>query len=537
MTTSFDLIDEPWVPCREVGGTAVRELGLREVMRRSHELAEIVDSSPLVASALFRLVLVLAHRVIDGPDSGAAWRAAFEKGRFGAAAVDRYFERWAERFDLFSPTRPFHQIPDFTLLEKNGDAQSAKTVAVLAQELASANNRVFFDHSLDDEPEARRPAWAARYLLAAQAWGLWGGQGPTSNLGKHPYSALSPLVGPMQVYLDRANLFEAALFNLTIASARKSEDASIQPLGTPIWERPDPPGPVEGEVQPEGLLGWMTFPTRCIRLVPEVVDGEVRVSGMHAAPGWKPSTQVDDPYTGRRLNAKGDLKLPVRFDPDRAPWRESGALFAATSAGDAEAGKMRPLVLRQLRVSELEGAIGDQPMLATRVVGLANDKAKPLLWDQASLPCAKRILEDPDLGDDLVEVLGRLEKSWQAVRSGVRYLVDTALATDQKKPDPKEVKRQQDALLRGPDFWREVGDGFDPFMRAVTADPDAAIEAWLARARRAAETAFDAAAKRLPGSVSRRLYAVAKAEPVFRSYLRKATDSFSESATKTGKGK
>src|SRR5581483_3989392 len=107
---SFDLIDEPWLPCVRPDGAAV-ELGLRQALAGAHELGELYDPSPLVTVALHRLLLAILHRAYRGPAVPAAWRAIWNAGRFDPAVIDAYLDRWRHRFDLFDPERPFYQVP------------------------------------------------------------------------------------------------------------------------------------------------------------------------------------------------------------------------------------------------------------------------------------------------------------------------------------------------------------------------------------------------------------------------------------------
>ena len=69
MTYSFNLIDEPWIPCLRPDGTTIA-LGLRETLLQAHELREIRGDTPLETAALHRLLLAILHRVFgpSGPD-------------------------------------------------------------------------------------------------------------------------------------------------------------------------------------------------------------------------------------------------------------------------------------------------------------------------------------------------------------------------------------------------------------------------------------------------------------------------------------
>src|SRR5579859_5732370 len=106
---SYNLVDEGWIPCL-IGqsGTPVY-LSLLETLRRAPEIRDIADASPLVTVALHRLLLAVLHRNF-GPENVDAWRRMWESGRFDMEKLERYFEQWHERFDLFAEERPFYQV-------------------------------------------------------------------------------------------------------------------------------------------------------------------------------------------------------------------------------------------------------------------------------------------------------------------------------------------------------------------------------------------------------------------------------------------
>ncbi len=100
MPDTFNLIDEPFIPCRMADGTT-QLLNLRDALARAHEVAEIADSSPLTTFALYRFLLVLVHRCLDADD----WTA----DRLPMEKIDKYLTERKDHFDLFDAKRPFLQ--------------------------------------------------------------------------------------------------------------------------------------------------------------------------------------------------------------------------------------------------------------------------------------------------------------------------------------------------------------------------------------------------------------------------------------------
>ena len=109
---SFNLIDEPWIPCAPPGGEEPRLLSLRAALTNAHEWREIMDDSPLVVVALHRLLIAILHRVYRGPRNVEAWRAIQAHGRFDAASIGQYLDEWRPRFDLFDVEHPFYQVAE-----------------------------------------------------------------------------------------------------------------------------------------------------------------------------------------------------------------------------------------------------------------------------------------------------------------------------------------------------------------------------------------------------------------------------------------
>ena len=108
MTHRFDLSTEPWIPCEDLDGRRL-ELGLHDAIVRAHELRGLSDPSPLVLAALYRTMLAVIHRAVDGPRNMKAWVALMKAGRFPDSSVADYLARVRDRLDLFHATHPFAQ--------------------------------------------------------------------------------------------------------------------------------------------------------------------------------------------------------------------------------------------------------------------------------------------------------------------------------------------------------------------------------------------------------------------------------------------
>jgi len=114
----FNLIDEKWIPVRFLGGTR-DELGIRDTLLRSMEIAAIEDPSPLVVAALHRFLLAVLYRALEGPTDIDQAKVLFKAGLPGEK-ITAYLEKWRDRFCLFDEKHPFYQVLAYEPQENNG---------------------------------------------------------------------------------------------------------------------------------------------------------------------------------------------------------------------------------------------------------------------------------------------------------------------------------------------------------------------------------------------------------------------------------
>lgn len=257
---SFNLIDEPFIPCLKLDGKT-GEYGLKRVLLQAHEIAEIRDASPLVTIALHRLLLAILHRCYQGPKRASDRVTIRKVGTFDAERIADYFKTWHDRFDLFHKTYPFYQRGAFSTDEPSG-------INRLAQELSRANNAMLFDHTTDDPPPSLSAAQAARVVIAEQTYAVGGGQSETGNLTTNPGNLThAPLVTGATVLARGDTLFETLWLNLTIFDM-DSKPVACGDDDSPVWER-IPKDPHREPSTPRGYLDFLTWQSRTLRLHPE----------------------------------------------------------------------------------------------------------------------------------------------------------------------------------------------------------------------------------------------------------------------------
>ena len=136
MTYSFNLIEQPWIPCVDTEGSVI-ELSLRETLVQAHNLRSIAGDSPLETAALYRLLLAVLHSALRGPENAAAWNELWQAGKWDAPWLHDYLGTWKHRFDLFDPERPFYQARD--------ERVKPKTALYLTHGMRTANE--LFEHA------------------------------------------------------------------------------------------------------------------------------------------------------------------------------------------------------------------------------------------------------------------------------------------------------------------------------------------------------------------------------------------------------
>lgn len=402
---TFNLIDEPWLPCLWKDGKR-GEVGLRGGLQQAHQIMEIAGDNPLVTVALYRLLLAIAHRCVGepaGPASIGEWQDLREPGRFDPHAIGAYLDRWRGRFDLFHQEQPFYQVPGLPRTR-------AATISRLRQQ--ADDSPTLFDHQMVDPPPGLTPAEAARLLVAVQSFDLGGIKTGDNAQGKE-FSDGAPLVQSAVCLVRGDCLFDTLLLNLhgydpDVNDLPYSFDSSAD---QPAWERP---GATESRDRvPDGYLDLLTWQARRVLLLPERdAAGEVVIRSAVLFKGYQfptefyqDSAETMVPYRTVPKPAAGQKPYaPLRLSEDRALWRDSTALM--TSVQDSDYRQPRTLGWLQ----RLSGAAIDVPNpVPIDVFGFSADKSKPLFWRHERLTVPRAYLDDARLVEALRQALNSAE--------------------------------------------------------------------------------------------------------------------------------
>ncbi|MCC6963745.1 MAG: type I-E CRISPR-associated protein Cse1/CasA [candidate division Zixibacteria bacterium] len=500
MELSFNLIEQPWIPCIKLDGSRVR-LGIGQTLKEAHTLREVHAQSPLVTVAILRLLLAILHRVY-GPPSTDEWCNLSRDSQWDPKKLDDYFSEFDDRFDLFHDKYPFYQV---TSMPKDARRRS---IVCLVPERASGSNDTLFEHSTDDDEPAFAPSQAACYLLAEHCLGLQNNAQSASCAQRLGY-----LVDGVQVLIRGDSLRNTCWLNMVVY------DGKLQPFPTngadlPAWERNAQAfqflkNPPEGD--PAGYLDYLTFNHRYIKLHPELLDGELCVRIVQIAQGPKISAGWHcDQFKvyGESQDKKTPIR-PMKLRRDRALWRDSDAFIGLRGSGHQSEN------VRRLASEEAFQVISKGTRLNLDIFGVANFQSAIYLWRHERLPLPLPLLRDDECRTLLGVALRHSENTGFALKQTVnrlnRHLLLRQGAAGKVNP-PIDPNRAVGA------FWSELDVPFYGFLSTIVGNPTASLETWAVTTRNAAFDAFSGAVAKLRFTANA-LQAIAVCEQQLRSQL------------------
>lgn len=403
--SSFDLVTERWLPVRV--DDVVESVGLRELFLRAQELDDIVVSLPPAASGLWRVLTVIAARVTgldqrngDADDWADERAAVHTRGRFNPDAVTKYFDHYADRFDLFSPTRPWMQDP--RLLEECA-ASSGINKLVLAR--SSGSNQVWFDHHNDRLQEPVPAATAVLHLIAQMYYGPSGRCTARTVAGRSEANTTAgPLRRAISFHPVGRSVFESLVVGLPCPESRRTN------TDVAMWERPELDDPLGIPPLPTGVGGVLAGRFRHAILLAPSSDGREVVDAWITWAWRLESAPVDDPYLVYDVNKSGD-RFPRRADLDRAIWRDLDGLLHKEGG---VAGRRRPYAFDDLPESV-------EPYARVRALGFDQDgQTRDRQWYVGVLPPVLAMSDDPVAAVGVQRIREAAEEAQVALHRALR---------------------------------------------------------------------------------------------------------------------
>jgi CRISPR system Cascade subunit CasA len=316
--TTFNLVDQPWVPVLYGGATSgTQAVGLEKLFTEADRICAL-GLPPLERVAVLRLLICITQAALDGPKNDDDWLNCGDRIQ---CTVLKYLKKWKNRFDLFGP-RPFLQVPDAQPATKD-----LWPVDALHLAYSTGNAHTLFDHAALGPPRTVTPAELATFLLTYQSFhpggllntALWNGiQTPRS-------STQAPCVegSALLAFLLGDNLLETIHLNL-LPKSRLDKN----PFGRPIWEYDSPPKPgtPDAEEFRRSYLGRLVPFARVIRVfwVPPDPARCLITKGLD----YPKLPDSREPAATVVLRSGKTEWTYLRINPDRHPWRELHSVLA-----------------------------------------------------------------------------------------------------------------------------------------------------------------------------------------------------------------
>lgn len=484
----FNLIDEPWIPVRRQDGSFA-ELGIKDVLLTAKDLSGIEDPSPLVVASLYRFLLAVLYRALEGPTDIDQAKQLFRDG-LPADKIDAYLEQWRDRFWLFDDKYPFGQIPDF-------EPKIWRAWTVLAAENNADNAKVLFDHEDVENVSLISESKAARGILATLTFSVSCGKSELSHTGTSP-SSTAALILPVG-----RSLSDTLLLSLV------PQKRGVIALDRPIWERePELLEFLKGDALrvPDGLADRYTWRIRSIRLKDH--DGlGIRVVAF--ASGVKPgqSDQID-PMLAYRIDEKLGC-LPRQFS-ERGLWRDFDSLLPDETS-------LCPQVINH--AIELTRRHRDRFPGSIMALGQSNNKAKIECWRIERYALPESVLGDGEIRGTIRGILDLAVEVQKDLYSASRQFARDRLSRGEREPATGDIKAFVSQLPGTPAYWSILEARFQEILRAYTldADPDAIEHQWLKFVCGALKDAWRLQKNSVTGGDAWTLRALVKAEvPILR---------------------
>lgn len=516
MIYSYNLAEEPWIPCRLVDGRFVK-LGLRETLIQASDIRELEIAMPLESIGLFRILLALVHSIVNGPTTINELRKIYGAAQLDRGKIEEYFQRWKDRFDLFNESRPFFQTPGLEVLDKDG---KPSPLAIETMLFECMNNKTLFDHHSDAKPIMLSPDRAALALIAYQMYALPGLAKKNVNIESIGYQQSflnAPLLPGIATILIGPNLFETICLNLLVRNdstpiARMDAEHDI-----PIWERD--PCLIAGRIVPAGYLDYLVPQSRHLRLMPEGDISNIWISSIHLTQGISFDSSYEPLFHRIEDKKEQGRWYPPKLKETKAIWRESAALFAFAELSNDDSRDHRPASFRQFNyIREAYSVRNGTRMARCASFGLLNDQANPILWRSDRFDFPQTLLEEPDMYHALASRLDWADHLGTDLKFAVHEFAKESLG---KNPDIADIRNLVNSIGSDQHYWASLEH---PFMSTLQSlEDDNRGDKWFNILIEAAREAFSLCVESRSNGGPKHYEAIAKGKNTLEASIAKYT--------------
>lgn len=352
--SKFNLIEEPWIrvlddECR------LKEVGIKDALLNAHNFVGLSGEIKTQDFAVLRFLLALMYTIfyrydLDGSEIDLRenknliannWTTMWENGYIPAEPVEKYLEKWQDRFWLFDEAHPFYQSKAVEGKTKK-TISSAKMIGTLFE--SENKKRLFSDRR--EQGRALSCPEAARWLLHLNCFDDIAAKNPTPKRSWVSQLGLIALKGK--------NLFETIMLNFC-ADVDVDKDVFDQ---CPSWEQDN--NNVEFNrliTVPRDQAALLSLMSRRILLCKKD-DGDVEDYYLAGGDYFEDLEVFHEQMTlwgayQEKKNSPYTYK-PRRHNPDRRIWQEFGSIVGLNETNSESS--RRPGVidrLSQLREEEI----------------------------------------------------------------------------------------------------------------------------------------------------------------------------------------
>lgn len=466
MKHSFNLIDQPWIPCIALDGGIV-ELSLRDVLINAHRLKMLAAETPLHNVGIITVMLAILHRIF-GPADMRAWEQLWGSEQFPPDPIEDYLQRWHHRFDLFDDQRPFYQADDKRVDEKS----------IIHLIYSMGNTGALFTHENDEVEQLLRSAEAARVLLAAQLFRCAGLSGLPQKFTDAIYTR------GILFYAEGDSIYQTSLLNMP--PYPNPQFFPITGDDRPCWEMDDP---YVARSIPYGYLDYLTWQPTFVRLIPKETEMGVAVSRMRIAPALPLDAVIKSPQKLYRIKSTkdGERWISQRFNEGRVLWRDYDTFLE-----DNELTHL-PACLRWLSdLRDSSDYFDGETQYWLRVMGLLADQAKPIFIRDQRLPLPLDYLNAPNRVAALRQAKVKAEETYLQLYFAQKTLAQRLVTHGgTREPDKNDISNLISHWSTESFYWNQLEVPFWQLVNELPADMDNALFQWEKTLREMAISVFD----------------------------------------------
>lgn len=387
----FDLWHAPWIRVEKEDGK-LEELGIGLVLKNAHKIRSLCAGNPLANVGIHRFLTAIIQYIYS-PKSSRELKELWKLKEFPEEKVDAFARQFGDRFDLFSPDKPFFQSAEAPAAPEKG--MNIKSVANLASEIPSGTENTHYRHGVEKH-QVFCPACLAECLLCLPAFSSSGGAGIKPSINGVP---------PIYVIPCGENLLQSLLWSLVLPDYQPAARSKVEDK---VWWEREPIIPRSINADEVGYLHSLTFQPRRVRLYPEIVEANCTRCGQMTKIGVRTmvfdmgeSRDKDmspwmDPFAAYKIS-ETKPPIPIRPVEGKALWREYSSLFLNVPEEGNKKKKQdqtkRPRVLEQ--ISNLTE--GEFDILPIRCIGIRTDmKAKIFEWIDSGFEIPTILMQNED---------------------------------------------------------------------------------------------------------------------------------------------